>query len=145
MLTRAASSKATTGKYRMTITGTSGSLTPTATITLTVNSTNSTSPMVVSPTSLTFKYQSGSSTSGSQSLTITSSGWRYYYSASTSRGPWLTVSPTSGRTPGTITVSVNASSMSSWSYSGTIQVRADDVGCKTVPGTLTVTAAGGVT
>src|SRR6266853_299542 len=50
MLTLAASRTATTGNSLVTITGTSGGLTHTATITLTVNSTNSTSPMIVSPT-----------------------------------------------------------------------------------------------
>ncbi len=145
VLTLTASSTAATGTYSVMITGTSGMLTHTATLTLTVNSTISTSPMVVSPTSLTFKYQSGGSTSGTQSLTVTHSGGRYYYWVSTSGGTWLTASPTSGRTPGTITVSVNASGMSSGTYSGTIQVRADDAGGKTVPVTLIVTASGCVT
>src|SRR6266852_4075481 len=130
--------------FSVVVTNAAGSATSNA-ATLTVNSTISTSPMVVSPTSLTFNYQSGGSTSGTQSLTITSSGGRYYYWVSTSGGTWLTASPTSGRTPGTITVSVNASGMSSGTYSGTIQVRADDVGGKTVPVTLIVTASACVT
>src|SRR5712691_9557733 len=112
--------------FSVVVTNAAGSATSNS-ATLTVNSTITTSPMVVSPTSLTFNYQSGGSTSGTQSLTITSSGGRYYYWVSTSGGTWLTASPTSGRTPGTITVSVNASGMSSGTYSGTIQVRADDV------------------
>src|SRR5713101_1696311 len=61
VLTLTASSTAATGTHSVMITGTSGMLTHTATLTLTVNSTISTSPMVVSPTSLTFKYQSGGS------------------------------------------------------------------------------------
>src|SRR6267154_862475 len=119
-LTLAASSTATTGNSLVTVMGASGSLIHTTTITLTVNSAAGTSTLTISPSSLTFSYQSGGSTSGSQSLRITHSGGRVSYSISTSGGPWLTASPTTGRTPGTITVSVNASGMSSGNYSGTL-------------------------
>src|SRR6267154_564610 len=140
-LTLAASSTATTGNSLVTVMGASGSLIHTTTITLTVNSAAGTSTLTISPSSLTFSYQSGGSTSGSQSLRITHSGGRVSYSISTSGGPWLTASPTTGRTPGTITVSVSASGMSSGNYSGTIQVSTDDAGSKTVPVTLNVTSS----
>src|SRR5882672_10152966 len=65
-LTLAASSTATTGNSLVTVTGASGSLIHTTTITLTVNSAAGTSTLTISPSSLTFSYQSGGSTSGSQ-------------------------------------------------------------------------------
>ena len=145
VLTLTASSTAATGTYSATITGTSGMLTHTATLMLTVNSASSTSGLTASPKSLTFNYQSGGSTSGSQSVTVTYTGGRAYFWVSTSGGPWLTVSPTSGRTPGTITVSVNGSGMSQGTYSGMIQVNADDAGSMTVPVTLNVTSSTCVT
>ncbi len=144
-LTLAAGSTATTGNSLVTVTGTSGGLTRTATITLTVNSVSSTSSLTVSPSLLTFNYQSGGSTPGSQSLKVSDTSAKVLYSVSTSFAPWLTVSPTSGRTPGTITVSVSAGTMSPGTYSGTIRVNADDVGGKTVPVTLIVTPSSCVT
>src|SRR6266576_1487877 len=137
-LTLAASSTATTGNSLVTVTGASGSLIHTTTITLTVNSTTSTGTLTVTPSSLTFNYQGGGSTTGSQSLRVTNTSGKVWYSVSTSGGAWLTASPTKGRTPGTITVSVNAYSMSPGTYSGMIQVSTQDAGSKTVSVTLNV-------
>jgi len=115
-------------------------LSHTATLMLTVKSATSTSSMVVNPTSLTFTYQGGGSTTGSQSLRVTGTTAKVWYSVSTYGGSWLTASPTNGRTPGTITVSVNASGMSPSTYTGSIQVSSSGAGTVTVPVTLNVTA-----
>jgi hypothetical protein len=124
----------------MTITGTSGSLVHTMTLTLTVNSITSTGTLTVTPSSLKFDYQSGVSTTGSQSLRVTNTSGKVWYSVSTSGGAWLTASPTNGRTPGTITVSVNAYRMSPGTYSGMIQVSTQNAGSKTVSVTLNITS-----
>jgi hypothetical protein len=73
---------------------------------------------------------------------VTDTSRRLTYSVSTSGGPWLTVNPTGGRTPGTITVSVNAANMTANTYYGTIQVSAGDGSKSSVPVTLTVTSGG---
>jgi hypothetical protein len=138
-MTLTASSTATTGNSLVTVTGTYGSLTHTATIMLTVNSASSTTSLVVSPSSLTFNYQSGGSMSGAQYLKVTDTSAKVWYSVSTSGGPWLMASATNGKTPGTITVSVSAGNMSQGTYSGMIQVSAQGTGSVSVPVTLNVT------
>lgn len=84
---------------------------------------------VASPPSLSFSYTIGGSNSATQNLGITSSGAALTYTASvsTSLGNWLSVTPTTGSTPATLTVSVNPSGLS---------------GGVTYPGTITLTPGG---
>jgi len=141
-MTLTASSTATTGNSLVTVTGTYGSLTHTATIMLTVNSASSTSSLAVSPMSLTFNYQSGGSTVGAQYLKVSDTSGKIWYSVSTSGGSWLTASPTTGKTPSTVTVSIRAGNMSQGTYSGMIQVSAQGTGSVSIPVMLNVTSGG---
>jgi len=109
-------------------------------ITLTVSGTTSTGALTTSPTSLAFTYQQGSS-SGSQKLAISATGGKLTYSVSTTGGPWLSITPTSGTTPGSVTVSVNGTNMSRGTYSGTIYVNAPGATEKSVPVTLTINSS----
>ncbi len=84
--------------------------------------------LTVSPTSLNFAYQTGTSTPAAQTISLTSNGSAVNVSvnASTSSGGqgWLIVSPTGQlTTPSTITVTVNPAGLpAGTTYTGSIQI-----------------------
>src|SRR2546425_115062 len=99
------------------------------------------SSLKVSPHTLQFSYQTGSHMPSAKKLMITSAGAPLSYKASYSGGsPWLTVSPTGGTTPSTISVSVNPAGMPAGSHSGTIDVSAPGAKSISVAVTLMVTS-----
>jgi BACON domain-containing protein len=108
-------------------------------VTLTVTSA---ARLVVSPTSLGFGYQQGGTLPPSQTLSVTSSGGTIAFTDSTSGASWLSVSPTSGNTPGSIRVSVNPAGLAAGTYTASVRV-SSNAGSITVPVTLTVTSSGG--
>jgi uncharacterized protein (TIGR03437 family) len=77
---------------------------------------------VSSPSSLAFSYSIGGTAPASQTLNITSAGGVLTYTTSaSSTGNWLLVSPASGSTPGTLTVSVNPAGLAGGAtYRGSI-------------------------
>src|SRR3989454_581439 len=91
----------------------------------------------VSPSSLSFSYQQGGSAPAAQSLSVASGG-SYTAAKSTS---WLSISPTSGTTPGTVNVSVSAG-MATGTYTDNVTITASGAtgSPKSIPVTLTVTA-----
>src|SRR5579864_4702379 len=96
----------------------------------------------VSPASLSFNYQSGGTAPASQSFSVSSSGSALSYTVATS-ATWLSATPASGNTPGTVSVSVNPQSLSAGTYTGTVTITSSGASNspKSVPVTLTVTAA----
>src|SRR5207302_1717607 len=92
----------------------------------------------VSPSSLSFSYQQGGSAPAAQSLSVASGG---SYTAAKSAS-WLSISPTSGTTPGTVNVSVS-SGMAAGTYTDNVTITASGAtgSPKSIPVTLTVTAA----
>jgi hypothetical protein len=96
----------------------------------------------VSPTSLSFNFQSGSATPPAQSIAVTSSGSALTYTVATS-ATWLTATPASGTTAGNVSASVNPGSLAAGTYTGTVSITSSGASNspKTVPVTLTVTAA----
>lgn len=126
----------------VTFTPTGGGSPQTVSVSLTV--TAATPTLSVAPGSLSFNYQAGSPTiPGNQSLTVASSGAPISFTAlaaTTSGGSWLAVSPTSGATPGTLTVSVMPSALAAGTYNGSITVTPSGAanGPVTIPVTLTV-------
>jgi hypothetical protein len=95
-----------------------------------------------SPASLSFTYQAGGTTPGAQNLAVSSSGTGFSYTVSTSAA-WLSASPASGSTPGTVAVSANPSGLAAGTYTGSVSITASGASNspKTVGVTLTVTAA----
>ena len=98
-----------------------------------------------SSNSITFAFQTGGSNPAPESLTVTSSGAALNFTASastTSGGNWLSVLPTGGTTPSTLTVSVNATALAVGTYNGSITIMAAGASNSpvTVPVTLTVSA-----
>ncbi len=104
-----------------------------------VRAEGSTSGLVVSPTSLAFSYQQGGTLPGSQTLTVTSKRNVSFTAAKSSGASWLSLSPTSGTTPGSIRVSVSPGSLAAGTYNASITI-SSRVGSVTVPVKLTVTA-----
>jgi hypothetical protein len=115
-------------------------------VTLTVTSSSSGNPSLnVAPGSLSFTYGSGSTSSGSQNLSITSTGSMLQVTTAASGGSWLTVTPTTGSTPATVKVSVNAAGLAAGTYNGTISITSTGAANspQSVPVTLVVTTSGG--
>ena len=100
----------------------------------------------LAPAALTFSAPSGTPAVGAQQLAVSSAvtGLAWSARASTeSGGNWLSISPAAGSVPGTIAVSVDASSLAAGTYRGTVTVTAPlaALPTQTVAVELTVTAA----
>ncbi|WP_157178273.1 BACON domain-containing protein [Terriglobus roseus] len=123
------------GTYSGNLTFTSATATPSpwvVAVTLTVTPT--TPSLSVSATALSFNQAVGTTTAASQSLSITNlSGTNVNWTAS-SNASWLTVTPSSGGTPGTLTASVIAGALPAGTYSGAVTIVANSI-----PQTLVVT------
>ena len=121
----------------ITILGSDGYSQQSVQVTLTVTSTN----LTVTPASLAFTAATGGS-AAAQTLSVSTplvGSIPFTASASASSGgSWLTVSPNSGNTPTTLSVTVNAGGLYPGAYSGSIVV-STSIGAMTVPVTLNVT------
>jgi hypothetical protein len=76
-----------------------------------------------------------------QSVSITSNGSALSYTVAASGGTWLAVTPTSGTTPGSVSVSVNTTGLAAGTYTGSVTITSSGAsnGPRTVTVTLTVT------
>ena len=75
-----------------------------------------------SPTSLSFSYTVGLTVPQAQSFQITSGGAAPFSVTTPSTASWLQVSPTSGTTPATLSVSVNTQGLTAGNYTATITI-----------------------
>lgn len=85
--------------------------------------------VTVSPTTLSFRFEAGRTSPPAQSLSVTSTlrSVRFTAVASTrSGGNWLSLNPSGGATPTTLSASVNPSGLAAGSYDGLIQITAPD-------------------
>ena len=106
-------------------------------VSLAVTSASSGNPSLnVAPGTLTFTYASGSTTSGTQNLSITSTGAALQITAAASGGSWLSVTPTTGSTPATVKVSANPTGLAAGTYDGTITITS--TGAANTPQTIPV-------
>ena len=97
------------------------------------------------PTSLTFSFTAGGSAPASQTLNVFASGadLTFTVSATTSTGGnWLTVTPASGTTPGTLTVSIIPAGLTPGSYQGAITLTPGGTGNSPQNVAVTVTVNG---
>ena len=129
------------GTYRGTINISSSAGSSSIPVTLTVSAT--TQSLSVSPSSLSFSATVGGSSPGAQNLSITASP-NASFTAVSSGGSWLTISPSNGTTPGMVGVRASVSPLSAGTYSGSVTV-AGAGKTVVVPVTFTVnsTVAGG--
>ena len=140
-LTLTASSTAASITAGITITGTSGTLSHSTTVTLTVAASSGGSALTVAPTSLTFNYSGGGANPPAQVLNLSTKGGSLAYTATASGGPWLTETPASGTSPGTINVSVNPAGFAGGTYSGAIHITPAGGNAISIPVTLNVTSS----
>jgi uncharacterized protein (TIGR03437 family) len=92
---------------------------------LLVTVTQAVATVTASPASLSFAYQAGGNIPTPASITVTGSanGLRFSATATAlSGGNWLSVSPSSGVTPGSVSVSVYPSGLTANTYNGTVVV-----------------------
>ena len=95
--------------------------------------------LTVSPNSLVFTYIQGGTIPTPQMLSVGSTGAALSFTVNTSGGTWLTATG-SGNTPGSVSVSVNTTSLSGGTYSGSAVVSSPTASNtpQTIPVTLTV-------
>ncbi len=130
------------GVYSGNINVTTGTTTIPIPVTINVG-TSSVSSIAANPALLSFQTQLNSP-SASQTLNLSSAtGKNFLASASTTGAPWLQVTPNSGTTPASLTVSIVPQAVSAAGvYSGLIQVaNVTDNTQLTIPVTMTVSGA----
>jgi hypothetical protein len=80
-----------------------------------------------SPSSLSFVALTGQASPPAQALTIANGGFGSFSYTFSTGSSWLSVSPTSGSTPGIANVSVNASGLAIGTYTGNVIITASGV------------------
>jgi uncharacterized protein (TIGR03437 family) len=96
-----------------------------------------------SPTSLSFSYTVGLTVPQAQSFQISAGGAAPFTVTTPSSAAWLQVSPTSGTTPATLSVSVNTQGLAAGNYTATITINSPyspGTAAASVTVNLTVTA-----
>jgi uncharacterized protein (TIGR03437 family) len=101
---------------------------------------------IVAPAILNFNAVDIGPTPGSQLLTVSSSGTQFGFTvsaATTDGSPWLTVMPSSGTSPATLSVGVAVTGLKGGQYTGTVTITPADpkIAPKTVNVNLTVAIA----
>jgi uncharacterized protein (TIGR03437 family) len=103
--------------------------------------------LFVSPAGLTFNFQIGGSAPPAQTVSVSAAGGanlNFTAAAATTTGVnWLSVTPATGATPASLSVSVNPTGLQAGTYSGSITINSPSSanGAQTVNVTLAVTAA----
>lgn len=96
--------------------------------------------ITASPTTLTFNASTAGAQVAPQTITLSSSGTNLNYSAAATvnnfPSQWLTVTPTTGVTPATLSVSVNLAGLQPGTYTGNIQVNVGLTNPIVIPVTL---------
>ncbi len=124
-------------------TATYGDTPTTLNISGTVSATTTAPNISASPTSLTFSMQQGGALPSSKTTTVSSSGSVVTvtaFASTSSGGAWLQVTPASGPTPATFTVSVVLASLTAGVYNGNVRFSSSQAKNSpiNVPVTLTV-------
>jgi subtilase family protein/BACON domain-containing protein len=99
----------------------------------------------VSPASLSFTATAGGSNPANQTINIANTGAGTLSFTASDNAPWLTVSPSSGTAPSTLTASVDITGLAAGAFNGTITISATGATNTpvSIPVTLTVNGAGG--
>jgi len=104
--------------YNGTITVTpTGGVAQTVAVTLTVYATPT---LTATPNPLAFAYTAGNPAPGAQTVSVTSLGQAFAFTAVAASSGWLSVTPASATTPATLSVSVNPANLGAGSYDGSI-------------------------
>jgi len=96
--------------------------------------------LTASPTSLTFAYQAGAAQLPAvQNISVRASAGTPVFTTSSGGSLWLTLSPDSGKLPGTVAVHVNPTGLGVGSYADSVTVTVTGVTPVTIPVTLNIT------
>jgi uncharacterized protein (TIGR03437 family) len=104
-----------------------GSGAPAQTVQVTFN-VGSTSGPTLAPLALFFDFHGGGAVPPAQTLTVGSTGAPFSFiveARTASGGSWLSVTPTQGSTPGTLSVSINPAGLPQGRYSGAVVITPD--------------------
>jgi trimeric autotransporter adhesin len=97
----------------------------------------------VSPASLAYAYQVGGALPQAQTVAVSLygviNGQQAFTAAVATGGTWLSVSPTSGTTPATLSVQVSPTGLAPGLYNGSVSITPTGGSATSVPVTLTVT------
>jgi uncharacterized protein (TIGR03437 family) len=100
------------------------------------------SAIVATPAALTFSYVVGGTLPAAQSIAISNpASGSLPYTVSAVNESWISVSPTSGSTPGSISVTVDPRSLTPGSYTGTFTLTATGVASITINVSVFVSAS----
>lgn len=113
-----------TGSISLTSTGASNSPQTVPVKLVITSSTGSGRLHVWPPRAVTFDYQSGQASPSAKNIRVTSNGSPMTFTAAAHGGTWLSVTPSGGTTPGTLSVSADPTGLASGTYSATIQLTA---------------------
>jgi uncharacterized protein (TIGR03437 family) len=121
-----------TGTVTVTATGPGGAVVANSPIVIPITLNVTSGSLTLTPSDLSFQQTLGGPAPASQTVTIGSNGQTLYYNAlPNSSGNWLSISPTSGNTStsGTLTVAVDGSKLTAGTtYIGTIDVTSPGAG-----------------
>ena len=95
------------------------------------------SAIAVAPTNLQFAYSVGGTIPAAQFIQITNSGGGTLNWSATTSASWLSIAPTSGTAPTTLSVLVSPTGLGAGTYTGSVQISA--VGASDSPQTVSVT------
>ncbi len=129
-----------TGAVTVTAPGVSGSPATIPVTLIVAAASTSNGTLTASPSSLNFTYSIGNPAPATQSIMVGGTSGNSF-TATASGGSWLSVSPTSGLTPGFLSVSVNASGLSAGTYSGTVTIAGGGASSQVVNVSLVVSNA----
>lgn len=110
-----------TGSVQITAPGSANSP---ASVAVTLTVTSAPAVLSVSPQSITFEYTYGSSAAAAQTVTVANTGGGTLAWTASASTYWLVVSPASGNTPGTFSVTINPANLAAGNYTGRVQVTA---------------------
>jgi uncharacterized protein (TIGR03437 family) len=130
-----------TGKITITATSSVNGAVPDSPVVIPVNLQITAGTMSVTPTSLTFSQTLGGSVPAAQTFTVSSSGSPLGFTIATSTGGtgnWLTATPATGNTPGTISVSLDGSKLTPGQYTGSVTVTSSTPFAGGSPATVSV-------
>ncbi len=127
------------GAYQGSVKITAGSSTISVSVSFTITTAGS-SGITLTPSSVTFSQSLGGTVPNSQTVQLSTTSAASFTAASTAT--WLTVTPTSGTTPATLTLAVDGSGLVSGTYQASITVTVGS-SVSSVPVTLTVSSTSG--
>jgi hypothetical protein len=127
------------GSHSCNITFNASGVSPSPTLTATMTAVANTPSLQITPTSLSFTFETGNRAPIPYVINVASSTI-LNYTATTSGADWLSLAPASGATPGTLFVSVNPASLAAGTHNASITIASSDSPSnpQTVPVTLAV-------